>query len=244
MLRTYLHAAFVVLAFILLWTAGVGLAIAVEVEIDIKPGSDENPINLKSKGVITVAILTTDDFDATAVDPMSVEFGPGGATECHERGHIEDVDEDGDLDMVLHFRTQETGIEWDDTEAYLTGYAMDGTAIEGLDVIVTVPSEGEKNGDISIEDEDEGPGKGKAKGKNKAKVRGKSNANAEAVGDDDEDEDEAEDENRGKGKGKGKGKAKGKARGKGKSKGKGKGNEAPAKVGRISPIVWGKMKVK
>ena len=242
MLRTYLYAAFVVLAFILLWTAGVGLAITMEVEIDIKPGSDENPINLKSMGVITVAILTTDDFDATAVDPMSVEFGPGGATECHERGHIEDVDEDGDLDMVLHFRTQETGIEWDDTEAYLTGYAMDGTAIEGLDVIVTVPSEGEKNGDISIEYEDEGPGKGKAKGKNKAKVRGNSNTNAEAVGDDDEDEDEAEDENRGKGKGKGK--AKGKARGKGKSKGKGKGNEAPAKVGRISPIVWGKMKVK
>ena len=242
MLRTYLYAAFVVLAFILLWTAGVGLAIAVEVEIDIKPGSDENPINLKSMGVITVAILTNDFFDATTVDPMSVKFGPGEATECHERGHIEDVDEDGDLDMVLHFRTQETGIEWDDTEAYLTGYAMDGMAIEGLDVIVTVPSEGEKNGDISIEDEDEGPGKGKAKGKNKAKVRGKSNANAEAVGDDDEDEDEAEDENRGKGKGKGK--AKGKARGKGKSKGKGKGNEAPAKVGRISPIVWGKMKVK
>ena len=239
MLRTCLHAAFVVLAFSLLWTAEVGLAIAVEVEIDIKPGSDENPINLKSMGVITVAILTTDFFDATAVDPMSVKFGPGGATECHERGHIEDVDEDGDLDMVLHFRTQETGIEWDDAEAYLTGYTVDGIAIEGRDVITTVPPEAEEDGDIGSEaedeDEDEGPGKGKAKGKSKVKVRGKSNAKAEAL-DDDEDEDEAEDEDRGKGKGK----VKGKARGKG--KGKGKVKEAPARGVRISPTVWGKMK--
>jgi hypothetical protein len=238
MLRTCLRAAFVVLAFILLWTAEVGLAITMEVEIDIKPGSDENPINLKSMGVITVAILTTDYFDATTVDPMSVEFGPGEATECHERGHIEDVDEDGDLDMVLHFRTQEAGIEWEDTEAYLTGYTMDGMAIEGSDVIMMVPPEGEENGDISSEDEDEGPGKGKAKGKSKIKVRGKSNANAEAL--DGEDEDEAEDEDSGKGKGKAKGKARGRARG----KGKGKGNEAPAKGVRISPTVWGRMKVK
>lgn len=241
MLRTCLHAAFVVLAFILLLTAEVALAITIEVEIDIKPGSDENPVNLKSMGVITVAILTTDLFDATTVDPMSVKFGPEGATECHERGHIEDVDENGDLDMVLHFRTQETGIEWDDIEAYLTGYTVDGMAIGGRGVITTVPPEGEEDGDTSTEaedeDEDKGTGKGKAKGKSKVKVRG--NANAEALEDDeDEDEDEAQDENRGKAKGK----AKGKARGRGKSKGK--GNEAPAKAGRISLTVWGKMKVK
>ncbi len=244
MLKTCLRAAFVVLAFTILCTAEVGLAIAVEVEIDIKPGSDENPVNLKSMGVITVAILTTDDFDATTVDPMTVEFGPGGAAECHERGHIEDVDEDGDLDMVMHFRTQETGIEWDDTEAYLTGYTMEGMAIEGTDVIMIVPPEVKENGDIGIEaedeDEDEGPGKGKAKGKSKVKVKGNSNANAEAA--DGEDEDEAEDDDRGKGNGKAKGKARGKARGKGKSKGK--GNEAPAKGGKISPTVWGKMKAK
>jgi hypothetical protein len=201
------------------------------VEIDIKPGSDENPVNLKSMGVITVAILTTDFFDATTVDPMSVEFGPGGVTECHERGHIEDVDEDGDLDMVLHFRTQETGIQWDDTEAYLNGYTMDDMAIEGSDAIMIVPPEAEENGDISIEDEDEVPGKGKAKGKSKVKVRGNSNVNAEAV-----DDDEDEDENGGKGKAIGKGKSRGKA--------KGKGKKAPAKGGRISPTVWGRMKVK
>jgi len=109
------------------------------VTIDIKPGSDPNSINLCSKGVIAVAILTTEDFDASTVDPLSVEFGPDGATETHGRGHPEDVDGDGDEDLVLHFRTQETGIGRDDTEACLTGQTFDGLPIQGCDSVRIVP---------------------------------------------------------------------------------------------------------
>lgn len=93
---------------------------------------------LKSKGVIPVAILTTDDFDATTVDPLSVEFGPAGAIEAHGTGHIEDADGDGDLDLVLHFKTQEGGIQCGDTEASLTGETFGGQAIEGSDSVKTV----------------------------------------------------------------------------------------------------------
>jgi len=94
-----------------------------EIDIDIKPGNEDNSINLKSKGVIPVAILTTADFDATTVDPSSVRFGKTGteAAPMHEGGHIEDVDGDGDNDLLFHFRTQETGLQEGDTEAYLTG---------------------------------------------------------------------------------------------------------------------------
>jgi len=53
---------------------------ATPVAIDIKPGSDPNSINLKSKGVIPVAILTTVDFDATTVDPGLVKFGPSNGS--------------------------------------------------------------------------------------------------------------------------------------------------------------------
>jgi hypothetical protein len=111
---------------------------AILVSIDIKPGSDTNPINPKSKGVIPVAILTTNTFDATTVDPLSVQFGPDGATEAHGRGHIEDANGDGRLDLVLHFNTKETGIQCGDTSASLTGKTFNGQAIEGSDSIKTV----------------------------------------------------------------------------------------------------------
>lgn len=56
-----------------------------QVSIDIKPCSFPNSINLKSKGVMPVDILTTEDFDATAVDPTTVLFGATGteATPVH-----------------------------------------------------------------------------------------------------------------------------------------------------------------
>jgi cysteine-rich repeat protein len=109
-----------------------------DVTIDIKPWSFPNSINLGSKGKLTVAILTTDDFDATTVDPLSVEFGPDSALEAHGKGHIEDVDDDGDLDLVLHFKTLESGIACGETEVRLTGETFDGQDIEGYDSIQTV----------------------------------------------------------------------------------------------------------
>lgn len=105
--------------------------------IDIKPGSDKNPINLGSKGVIPVVILTTPDFDAATVDVATVTFE--GASEAHGTGHLEDVDLDGDLDMVLHFRTQDTSIAAGDTEACLTGTTSYGETISDCDSITIVP---------------------------------------------------------------------------------------------------------
>ncbi len=124
------------------------LPIIITVRMDIRPGSWPNAINPRSKGVIPVAILTTStavgesiDFDATTVDPLSITFGPGLATIAHKKGHIEDVDNDGDLDMVLHFKTQEAGIQYGDTELCLTGKTIDGKSIQACDTIITVSKE-------------------------------------------------------------------------------------------------------
>ncbi len=111
----------------------------ITVAIDIKPATSPNDINLKSKGLISVAILSTPEFDATSVDPLSVQFGPAGANERHGKGHIVDVDGDGDLDLQLHFRTPETDIAPGDTEACLTGETIAGEPISGCDTIRTVP---------------------------------------------------------------------------------------------------------
>jgi len=114
------------------------------VSVDIKPGSDPNSINPRSRGKIPVAILTTSiadsdslDFDAVQVDATTVTFGPDGASIAHSQTHVKDVDGDGDSDLVLHFKTQETGISCGDTEASLTGETFGGESITGTDWVKT-----------------------------------------------------------------------------------------------------------
>jgi len=106
--------------------------------IDVKPGSNRNPISLRSKGVIPVAILSNDTFDAQDVDTQSIKFGPSQASIAHNSGHAEDVDDDGDIDLLVHFRTQETGIECDDTSVTLTAQTLLGDSVLGSDKISIV----------------------------------------------------------------------------------------------------------
>lgn len=111
----------------------------IPVAIDIKPDGDPNAVNLKSKGVVPVAVLGSIDFDATQVVFSTVKFGPDGASTVHD-GHVEDVNDDGFPDMVFHFKTQETGIACGDTDATLLGeiFGGGGTEFMGIDAVKTV----------------------------------------------------------------------------------------------------------
>ncbi|VGO14436.1 hypothetical protein PDESU_02997 [Pontiella desulfatans] len=105
------------------------------ITIDIKPGSDTNPINLKSKGQLSVAIITTEGFDAPAVAPATVRFA--GASPVHTA--YEDVDQDGDIDLLLHFLTQELQLSDTSTQAYLIGQTPNGQILMGVDTVMVVP---------------------------------------------------------------------------------------------------------
>jgi hypothetical protein len=50
-----------------------------------------------------------------------------------------DVNGDGYPDFLLHFRTQDTGIEFGDTEACLTASLIGGGSFTSCDPIITVP---------------------------------------------------------------------------------------------------------
>ena len=113
--------------------------------IDIKPGSYPNSINPSSNGLIPVAILGSDNFDVTAVNWTTLEFGFESSSPVHDLNdpsviaeHTVDVDDDGDSDLVLHFRVSETGIACGDTEATLTGKTHAGDFVSASDTVNTV----------------------------------------------------------------------------------------------------------
>jgi hypothetical protein len=112
------------------------------INIDIKPGSDSNPINRSGRGNLPVAILGSDTFDVLDVDVTTLAFGPDAAAPSHDltksgafEDHLRDVNGDGFTDLVSHYRTQNTGISRNDAEACITAGVFEGTQFEGCDVI-------------------------------------------------------------------------------------------------------------
>jgi hypothetical protein len=86
----------------LLIPAGMALAV-VGIDVDIKPASYPNPLNTSDKGVLSVAILGSEAFDVIQVDPATVLLE--GVAPL--RWALEDVSDDGHMDLVLKFKTQE-----------------------------------------------------------------------------------------------------------------------------------------
>jgi hypothetical protein len=131
------------------------------IAVDIKPGSCPNPLNIKSKGVLPVAILGSEDFDVKEIKKNSIKlmgvkslrwsyedvatpFEPytdkDDAYDCNELG------DDGFLDLTLKFKRTEIvekikkkygGVDRDQAVVLkLKGKLKDGTPFYGEDVII------------------------------------------------------------------------------------------------------------
>ena len=123
----------------LMWTLAPTTTIT---PIDIKPGSRTNRVNLNGNGAITVALLSTDDFDAATVRIDTVCFGDAddaSQRDCTTRGraHHRDIDRDGRTDVVLRFDTNASGIDKGDTQACVSGETIDARRFAGCDSVTT-----------------------------------------------------------------------------------------------------------
>jgi hypothetical protein len=117
------------------------------VTIDIKPGSSTNKVNLSSRGLLPVAVLSTDGFDATLFAPEMAHLsdaaeGAGcmGATAL--RWTLIDVNGDGLLDLLFFFRVQDLGFTTNTTAAnFMAHGTYDGMEmhIMGTDTVLVKP---------------------------------------------------------------------------------------------------------
>jgi len=114
----------------------------IQVEIDIKPGCSQNKINLKSWGLLPVAVKTNGEFNASDIDPRTVEFA--GARPVWRICY--DVDRDRDKDMLFFFWIKNLNLDEDNSEAILTGTTKDGKYFEGTDKVTIIKPEGKAKG--------------------------------------------------------------------------------------------------
>lgn len=139
------------------------LQVTITVSLDVKPGSCPNPINIKSNGVLPVAILGTEDFNVDTIDIELVQLSlvgiEGGVSPIQwnyedvatpfypvEEGPCcHDLNGDGYMDLTLKFDTPEL-VETLELEDYkgetiqiiVTGNLLEefgGTPINGEDCV-------------------------------------------------------------------------------------------------------------
>ncbi|HEY8468873.1 MAG TPA: hypothetical protein VIL18_04480 [Longimicrobiales bacterium] len=121
-------------------------------EVVVRVQVQQGAINLGSRGLLAVAILSDAGFDAVAdVNLRTVTLGDGSAEDTpmarHRNGRYlasgEDVDGDGDRDLLMHFSTPSLVKNGDltaaTTELVVRGATKGGLAFIGSDDVRIVP---------------------------------------------------------------------------------------------------------
>ena len=122
----------------------------IAVAVDIKPGSDRNPVNVHSRGKLPIALLGSDALNVREVDPSTVLLRWAGISPADSPGlpptdwSLEDVNRDGYVDMLLKYdmvAAQPFTLTDEATGAlvmHLAGEFYDGTQIAGRDTVFII----------------------------------------------------------------------------------------------------------
>jgi hypothetical protein len=133
------------------------------VEIEIYPGESGQVDCRNGDSWITIAIYSSNGFDATRIDPGSVavtggspDLGYGGDSTVESvafkaankqeptarsrqaiqwRWHLDDADGDGSIDMVMEFRLAYTSLDCNAAAVTVNGRTQDGAAFVGTNRI-------------------------------------------------------------------------------------------------------------
>ena len=156
----------------------------IEVDIDVRPGSCPNNVNIRSHGKLEFAILGSDDLDVDDIQNSSVRIEGARAIDAKERdvaGGDRDEDDDhcecersgkdGINDLVFRINTQDLVRELleddDDLErgdcvtVTVTGRLEDGTRFRGEDVVRILGMQKVEHGKgRDDDDDDDGNGNG------------------------------------------------------------------------------------
>ena len=115
----------------------------ISVDIDIKPGSEPNCFNNDGHGVIPVAILGSEFFDATNIDPETVRLDGQTVKAVGKSNkalaHIEDSNGDGINDMVVQIEDDDGVYDEGSSIGTITGETYDGVKFQGTDSLCIVP---------------------------------------------------------------------------------------------------------
>lgn len=115
----------------------------IPIAIDIKPGSYPNTFNQNEHGVIPVAILSDSDLDVRDINVESLLLQGLSVKMAGKSGkylaHYEDIDNDGDEDLVVQFQDSDSWVVPGNDYAVLSGSLSNGIQIQGADTISIVP---------------------------------------------------------------------------------------------------------
>ncbi len=107
-------------------------------ELDIKYGSEENPVNVKSNGVVPVIIYGVANHDVHDIDVSSLRLASAAPLVRGGSGNVgvyEDINSDGQLDLLLKFSTQDLFYSEEVSAAELEGFMLDGSPLYLADYV-------------------------------------------------------------------------------------------------------------